>query len=484
MKTQERVEARKTVRSKRKTSAPRIATMRNTDRMPVGFLACKTEAGAEADEPITLPEEAHVMTIAPTGAGKGVSGTVPILLQYPGSMIVLDPKGEQAAITARRRRELGQATYVIDPFGMSGLPAASYNPLDFVEAEMADSTDNASAIADILLPASLDPRNLFWRNRAAYFLTSAILHAAADYPPEERNMLTVRDTVHKMTAACHKPPGQPAAEPVLRSCHPDVMRISDLFGLGAPETLGSMLHFAMEGVGFVRGPLLEQSLARSSFSLDDLTEGVPMTIYLVLPPHLVATHGSLLRLWLGTLFGALTRRRCRPEHATLLLLDEAAQLGTFPPLRTALTLLRGYGVQTWSFWQQASQLEELYPADWKSLVGNCRVVQCFGAQSPAAWQQLADVLGVDINAFGKLDDNAMLMMRNGEVRIVDRLDYRTDRAMQGMFDPNPIYERVCGPLRRTSARLRPHGAASGCADNGEQADATFRRVCLEIGKLW
>lgn len=141
-------------------------------------------------------------------------------------------------------------------------------------------------------------------------------------------------------------------------------------------------------------------------------------------------------------------------------------------------------MQTWSFWQQPGQLEELYPADWKSLVGNCRVVQCFGIQSPAAWQQLADVLGLDINDFAKLDDNAMLMLWNGEIQIVNRLDYRADRAMQGTFDPNPIHEQVRGLLRRPSVRLRPDGAVPGCADGGEQADATFRGVCLEIGKLW
>ena len=51
------------------------------------------------------------------------------------------------------------------------------------------------------------------------------------------------------------------------------------------------------------------------------------------------------------------------ENSTLMLLDEAAQLGTLPQLRQAITLLRGYGVRVWSFWQDLSQLINLYPND-------------------------------------------------------------------------------------------------------------------------
>ena len=45
----------------------------------------------------------HVMTIAGSRAGKGVSLIVPNLLLYEGSALVIDPKGENASITAGRR---------------------------------------------------------------------------------------------------------------------------------------------------------------------------------------------------------------------------------------------------------------------------------------------------------------------------------------------------------------------------------------------
>src|SRR3546814_12695399 len=87
------------------------------------------------------------------------------------------------------------------------------------------------------------------------------------------------------------------------------------------------------------------------------------------------------------------RRRARPEASTLFVLDEAAQLGTFNELRQAVTLLRGYGLQTWSFWQDALQLQYLYPDDWQTMVNNSKVVQCFGANTLLAAQTMAGLVG-------------------------------------------------------------------------------------------
>jgi type IV secretion system protein VirD4 len=48
-------------------------------------------------------DDRHVMTIAGSRAGKGVSLIIPNLLFYKGSAVVIDPKGENARITAGRR---------------------------------------------------------------------------------------------------------------------------------------------------------------------------------------------------------------------------------------------------------------------------------------------------------------------------------------------------------------------------------------------
>lgn len=54
-------------------------------------------------------DDRHVLTVAGSRTGKGVSLIVPNLLLYEGAALVIDPKGENAKITAARRGKGRQA---------------------------------------------------------------------------------------------------------------------------------------------------------------------------------------------------------------------------------------------------------------------------------------------------------------------------------------------------------------------------------------
>src|ERR1700760_392074 len=78
-------------------------------------------------------DDRHLMLVAGSRAGKGVSYVVPNLLLYEGSVIATDPKGELANLTAPSRKRKGQDVYVLDPFDTSGHETtpfrATFNPL-------------------------------------------------------------------------------------------------------------------------------------------------------------------------------------------------------------------------------------------------------------------------------------------------------------------------------------------------------------------
>jgi type IV secretion system protein VirD4 len=71
---------------------------------------------------------AHLLTLAPTRAGKGVGTVIPNLLTVPRSVLVIDPKGENAKIAGEARKRFG-AVHILDPFGVTGRPSSAYNPL-------------------------------------------------------------------------------------------------------------------------------------------------------------------------------------------------------------------------------------------------------------------------------------------------------------------------------------------------------------------
>nr|WP_272911638.1 type IV secretory system conjugative DNA transfer family protein [Loktanella sp. M215] len=64
--------------------------------------------------------------------------------------MVIDPKGENARIAGAAREAFGDV-FILDPFGVTGMASASYNPLDRLSADSLDLGDDASSLADALV---------------------------------------------------------------------------------------------------------------------------------------------------------------------------------------------------------------------------------------------------------------------------------------------------------------------------------------------
>jgi len=451
-------------------------------RRPIGFTygnPLKNPSTGYFD-PILFDCEGHLMTIAPTGAGKGMGCIVPALLRYPGPVIVIDPKGENVAITARQRKKLGQRVVVIDPMGITDMPSDTLNPLDAVDIRLTNAVDEVAVLAQTLSAEARDERNQYWSSRGMHLCIGAILQTLVDADESGGDLLQVRDLINTAAADPAK-----LADKLLKSPHPEVQRIARTLNIGAPETLGGIISFAQEMVDFLRGEQIQASVAKTSFDLSDVTRGAPLSIFIVLPPHMLESHGRLLRLWLGALMSCINRRRARPHHSTLFILDEAAQLGELPQLRQAITLLRGYGLLTWSFWQDVSQLQMLYPNDWKTMVNNCRVLQCFGPLNKIAADEMAGLTGfMSGDAILDLHKGEMILQLAGdEAVIAQRPNYSSDAPFQGLFDVNPYFDENRAVMPREAA---PQHMYARSRPNGEKAPVVAGTIPVEdsfLGEL-
>lgn len=444
--------------------------------------ACSSRSPALVD-PILFGAEGHLITIASTGAGKGVGCIVPALLSHDGPMIVIDPKGENAAITRRYREEvLGQRVYVLDPLGIVTETSDCLNPLDAVDPADPACVDEAAAMAESLgqhIGSGGEQR--YWNDRGVNLIAALILHAASSRDPKERTLAAVRANLGHGLGGGEHGAVPDAANPLYQllstSPHPEARRAAASVRNLAEVTLGSIVSVAQSLVDFVRGQPVMRATSSSSFPLEDVTRGEPMTIYIVLPPHMLESHAPLLRLWLNALLKATMRRRHRVPRPTLLILDEAAQLGEFPPLRQAITLLRGYGLQTWSFWQDLSQLKHAYPTSWETIINNCQVVQAFGAPNMSAARSLSDLFMMPHPevVLDLAPEQMILQMRGADAVVAQRPNYLTDPAFAGRFDPNPRYvdqpppEPRRAPVRRLETVLARQTVTPPRPDN----DADF-----------
>ncbi len=151
--------------------------------------------------PIGIPTEKHMVTIAGTGSGKSTGALIPNICLHGGNILVIDPKGELAAITARRRgqggggvRGMGDDVFVLDPFHIvPGFQTASYNVFDEMERVAQYDADRpvsyARKISQALVPStSKDP---YWDDAPRTFISGLLLYIFQG-PKEHRNLVRLR----------------------------------------------------------------------------------------------------------------------------------------------------------------------------------------------------------------------------------------------------------------------------------------------------
>lgn len=432
-------------------------------RAPVGFTAPRPreEQGVlPLEEPILYGEDRHLLTIAPTGAGKGRGVIIPNLLRFEGSVIVIDPKGETWHTTHRRRAEMGQEVRVLDPFGVLGRKTDCLNPFDLFERPGALIDADAEMLAALLAGDAGFHKEPFWDNWGRSLMSGVIAAVAQTSPRDQRHFGKVREILMSDDAVYNLAS--------LIEGHADLNRLSkqniSSFLPITEQTRSGILSTAQSYLKVVNSDSALKSLkGTSSIKLASVREGDPMTIYIVIPPDKLESHGALLRLWVGALMLTVMGRKRRPKRSTLFLLDECAQLGEFGPLRQAMTLLRGYGLQVWPFFQDLSQLQRLYPKDWRTIFNNAGVFQLFGVANHLMAKESAELIGdIDADHLRAMSRDRQIVAVTGQKALACRLpDYLEDAAFKGLWDPNPMFDEPAAAKPAARARAGRRSNAPG-----------------------
>ena len=416
-------------------------------RQAIGFCgrqSAQTET-ATGDGVITYSGNGHAITFSPTGGGKGVSSVIPNALRHRGLLVVFDPKGEVYEATHRWRRNFGKV-HVLD-LRDSADPGDSLNPLDLMRRAGSDIAAIARGFAAELVERGVAERDRFWTDSAETMITGGLVWLMTSRPPAEQklsqlfDLFTADDVAYALAVLMDKGEANHRAA-----------RAAFGFFLGLPErdTRPSVLAVTLQYLRLFDSDLVRRVTDTTSFDLDDLINGEPITLYITVPPVRMNAFRPLLRSWLGGLLNAFTQRLTLPAQNTLILCDEAACLGRSEALLTASTLLRGWGVQLWTYWQSPAQLE-IYGADARTLVDNAGVVQCFGAHNLRAAREFADLVG-GIDADTILDmgaDEQIVLVEGGRPQRLRRIRYFEDRSCAGQYDtPRLLRTRPPTPITR------------------------------------
>jgi len=356
---------------------------------------------------VGFSDDRHVCTIATNRAGKGRSVIIPNLITWRGSVLVIDPKGQNALVTAMARGKggaglthpLGQTVRVLDPLGEIREPLlqnckARFNPIAGLDPRADDYAERVELIADALVVPDTKGKDNFWDTSARVIISGLIDYVvmSPDIPKEDKHLGTVRDLLIHPDG----PPleSDPKADPPFRG-------MSDMGGLAqaaaslvlqaGKNAAGDVIATAISHTKWLDSTGMRRTLAASDFSLHDLNNGAT-TIYLVLPPQYLDIHGRFLRLFVNLALHAAAEGR-KGRHATLFLLDEFYALGRLQQLAKAAGLMAGYGVKLWPILQNLAQVQELYPQNWETFMGNAGIWQAFAMNDQTTARYLSERLG-------------------------------------------------------------------------------------------
>ncbi|MCT8970799.1 type IV secretory system conjugative DNA transfer family protein [Microbaculum marinisediminis] len=349
-------------------------------------------------QPIFYSGKAHLLTVAPARQGKGINVVIPNLLHFQGSVFVTDPKGELAAVTAAHRAErLGQKVYVLNPWGLHGLPQHRCNPLQPLldaandPALLRGIADEAKALALQLLPEPEDQKNRYFREGARTILRAVMLHLATRGAPETctlPEMWRVLSNTRRIGKLIDEMEESDALFGMVADLGQDLAyQIKD-----NPDQFADFRQGAVQALDiFDPVSWLGEAVSGSDVDFRELKDG-KASVYLVIPQDRIATHGAWLGLLTRQAITAVARSSGKSE--VLFLLDEFANMGKLSGLAESLTALPGLGVRVWAFVQELSEIIRLYgPHTTRTVISQAEVTQFFAVQDDQLARTLSMALG-------------------------------------------------------------------------------------------
>jgi type IV secretion system protein VirD4 len=398
----------------------------------------KAETGSSGGEPflsVYYQGDSHLMTFAPTGAGKGVSTVIPNCLHYSGQLVVVDIKGECKAITSRRRKEMGQQVRYLEPF--SAATTDRLNVFDIFDLPNSSVEDDSEMLAEAIAAGYKGTKEPFWDQSAMMLLSGVIAYVASTQAPEKRNMGTVidilmdSDVVYRIATIADYEKAK-----LLPSIY---QKFASFLQVPDQQTRPSVIATVVSYINSLMGENIRNALNTSTLNLDDLRTGTPLTVYITIPPDKLQSHKALLKLWIAVLLKTVMSRTVIPAQKTLFLIDETAQLGHFQYLQTVITLCRGYGLQCWTVWQDLQQVKQNYPHEWETLINNSAVLQFFGVSNYLSAKAIEQVTGILPSLIYSLQSDEQIILQGNLPVIARKLNYLTDPLFKGKFDANPFY---------------------------------------------
>ena len=311
---------------------------------------------------------------APTRSGKGVGIVIPNLLNYQGSVVVLDIKQENFNLTSGyRKNKLGQEIYLFNPFAEDGRTHC-WNPFTYVSSNKHQRVSDLMSIAAMLYPDG-DSKDKFWvaQARNAFLAFSLYLFDKRNFDEKNNKEEYI---LQNNKPAC-------SLGDLYRLASGDGTELKDFFtrlsqkdfiseecktafsGLISQEkeTFGSIMGTFKEPLNPWANPIVDKATSSDDFLLTDVRKK-KMTIYIGILPNKLAESRIIINLFFSQLINQNTKELPQDnadlKYQCLLLMDEFTSIGKVDIIAHSVSYMAGYNIRLFPIIQSVAQLDAVY----------------------------------------------------------------------------------------------------------------------------
>ena len=351
----------------------------------------------------------NTIVIGGSGAGKTRFYAKPNAMQANTSLIILDPKGENARDVGNLLIEKGYVVKVLDLINMD--KSHCYNPFVYIKSD----NDVQKLVTNLFKPttpkgsSSQDP---FWDTAASMLLLSLMFYLWYEAPEEEQNFPMVMEMLR---AGEVREDDDMYVSPLdilfnqLEAENPNHIAVKYYrdYHSGSAKTLKSIQITLASRLEKFNLESLASLTQTDELELD--TIGEKKTALFAIIPDNDTSFNFLVSMLYTQLFQSLffiadhKYGGSLPEHVHFLM-DEFANVSLPDDFDKILSVMRSRGVSVSIILQNLAQLKALFEKQWESIIGNCDEFLYLGGNEQSTHKYVSELLGketIDLNTYGK-----------------------------------------------------------------------------------
>ncbi len=314
-----------------------------------------------------------------------------------GSLLVLDMKGELAAISQNQTADQKYCAYW-NPSALHRLPQMRINPVDYIRKDSPTLHSDVKVFAENMIPRSGSMQGEYFEMRAREYLEAFVLTLV-----EINGVLTLPDLYHAINLIpINNDEWLAFAFEMHAAGIPLTARVEGEIASSRDDTTGGfrgILGELFKSFSCLSDPVLMDSVSPPySFSFADLCSSDQFwQFYMMCPAEFIHAWAPVIK----SMFVAAMIYKSRAPQAPrqTWILDECAQLRSFPLVVRMFTYGAGIGIRPWAVFQSTSQMNDIGVNAKNIITSSAGQQSYFALRDIQSSRDISDMLGAQTLEF-------------------------------------------------------------------------------------